>query len=227
MTAGRTIWPRMLTMIAIAQAGDDQETAERYLQRLGNGIPAGITDAELRELGRSDPGKQRRKRRRRTTGVGAKTTDSPPGTHAALAPFTDHEADEILDAEAIYRHLSGPESIAVSRARETPDPTGSRTPFWLHEAAQRPGRSHCQRPARRVDPDRHAHRRRQVALLSTAGADAAARNAGHQPAHRADEGSGRQPARSRPPEGHLHQQLADRRGTRSAHARHRRWASTN
>ncbi len=40
----------ILTIIAIAQTGDDQETANRYLQRLGVGIPAGISDAELAEL---------------------------------------------------------------------------------------------------------------------------------------------------------------------------------
>ena len=105
----------LLTIITIAQTGDDQETADRYLQRLGNGIPAGISDAELDELSGLIPESDaessaavqlelERRRQLRRQELSQK-----------LTPFTAHEADETFDAASIYRHLSGPESIEVDR----------------------------------------------------------------------------------------------------------------
>ncbi len=105
----------MLTMIAIAQAGDDQETAERYLQRLGNGIPAGISDAELRELGSLIPESEAESAAAVQLELERRQQFRRQELGRALVPFTDHGADETFDAEAIYRHLSGPESIEVSR----------------------------------------------------------------------------------------------------------------
>ncbi len=108
----------ILTIISIAQASDDQETVNRFLQRLGVGIPAGISDTELAELSGLIPESdaessaavqlelERRRQLRRQE------------LSQTLAPFTAHEADEEFDVESIYRHLSGPESIEVSREEQ-------------------------------------------------------------------------------------------------------------
>jgi len=105
-----------ITLAGLALAAEDMTLAQLIDQRLGAGVPASSDDADLTRLatlhealGNAESAKavrlelERRKRRQRETLV------------HALAPFVDITPDLAADAAELYRHLSGPQSIAVSR----------------------------------------------------------------------------------------------------------------
>lgn len=105
-----------LLMAQLAHEVEDSERTAEYMQRLGPGIPAGITNRQLQQMGQlyTAMGNQEsanavqseleRRRQQQTQEL-----------RKALSPFVgaDHALAE--NPAALYRHLSGPESIEVSR----------------------------------------------------------------------------------------------------------------
>jgi ATP-dependent DNA helicase RecQ len=105
-----------LLMARLAHEASESALMAEYMQRLGPGIPAGITNPQLQEMGalydamgnqESANAVQIELERRRQQQL--------QELRKALAPFT--QVDDALSADpaALYRHLSGPESIEVSR----------------------------------------------------------------------------------------------------------------
>ncbi len=105
-----------IALAGLALGAEDTVLAAQIDQRLGVGIPAATEDADLdrlatlhEALGNAESAKavrlelERRRRYQRETLV------------RGLAPFVDITPDLAADAAELYRHLSGPQSIAVSR----------------------------------------------------------------------------------------------------------------
>lgn len=106
----------MLTLARLACAASDLVLCKDLVDRFGAGVPALIADrdlallAELHDtLGNHESAQavrleMARRRALRTADLAAK-----------LRPYLDHDLSHADDAAALYRHLSGPESIPLSR----------------------------------------------------------------------------------------------------------------
>lgn len=106
-----------LTLARLAHQAGERELAEAYVQRLGSGVPPGLGPASLQELAGllADLGHQQsaqavqleleRQRQRRFQEL-----------QERLGPLVNVDPDLVQDPARLYRHLSGPESIQVSRA---------------------------------------------------------------------------------------------------------------
>ena len=108
-----------LLMAQLARQADEEALATEYTRRLGPGIPAGITDAQLQQMGillakagaaESVNAVQLELERRRQ-----RTWQE---LQQVLAPFTGVEASAAANSTELYRHLSGPESIQVERKEQ-------------------------------------------------------------------------------------------------------------
>ena len=106
----------VLTLIQISLQAEQRELADEYLQRLGSGIPSGISDLQLQELGtllnemelaESANAVQLELARRKQI--------QQQDLQTKLLPFTGTQGDTFENSEDFYRHLSGPESISVTK----------------------------------------------------------------------------------------------------------------
>ncbi len=106
----------VLTMAELAYQAGETDLAGAYAERLGSGIPAGITDSELQRLARLHQHLGHRQsanavrlelERRRQTQLEA--------LRSALGPYLALDPTLAADPADLYRHLTGPESIEVSR----------------------------------------------------------------------------------------------------------------
>ncbi|MEZ4711168.1 MAG: RecQ family ATP-dependent DNA helicase, partial [Caldilineaceae bacterium] len=108
-----------LLMAQLARQASEEALATEYTRRLGPGIPAGITDAQLQQMGvlltragatESINAVQLELERRRQ--------HKWQELQQVLAPFTGVEAAVAANPTELYRHLSGPESIQVERKEQ-------------------------------------------------------------------------------------------------------------
>ncbi len=105
-----------LTLARLAQQAGFRQLADEYVQRLGTGIPSDIGDEQLQELGallatlgneQSAQAVWLELERRRQLRLQA--------IQKAISPIVDQGELLIEDPQQFYRHLSGPESIAMSK----------------------------------------------------------------------------------------------------------------
>lgn len=105
-----------LLMARLAHEAGEPELMAEYVQRLGPGIPAGITNSQLQQMGAlyAAMGNQESANAVQTE-LARRRRQQLQALRKALAPFTDVDDALSEDAAALYRHLSGPESVNVSR----------------------------------------------------------------------------------------------------------------
>lgn len=108
-----------LLLCWLAHQSNDQNTVAEYVQRLGVGIPPNITVTQLRQLGDLHTGlgnkessnavelELRRRKQEQLQKIGQ-----------TLAPFGENGESAVADIAELYRNLSGPESIEISRKEQ-------------------------------------------------------------------------------------------------------------
>ncbi|MEM7532962.1 MAG: RecQ family ATP-dependent DNA helicase [Chloroflexota bacterium] len=110
-----------LTLARSARQAGQQDTADNYVQRMGGGIPANITDKQLQQLRHlyHALGNQES-----TAAADVELTRRQQlqwqKLQQSLSPFTNLTVTDgtdgvVIDAAQLYRNLSGPESIKVDR----------------------------------------------------------------------------------------------------------------
>lgn len=105
-----------ITLAELAYQADNLALSNEYAERLGSGVPADVADSTLQRLallhdhlghGQSANAVRLELERRRRTQFQA--------VRDALNPYLTLDPALIADPDSLYRHLNGPESIAVSR----------------------------------------------------------------------------------------------------------------
>jgi ATP-dependent DNA helicase RecQ len=106
----------ILAMVRSAQAVGEEQLAGEYLARLGSGIPAGITDLQLQTLAALlTAADQQESARAVQLELERRRAMAWEALQRALAPVIEIDINAEEDVAALYRQLSGPESIDVSR----------------------------------------------------------------------------------------------------------------
>ncbi len=108
-----------LTMATLATEAREEQLSSEYIERLGAGIPAGITPRQLQSLAALMVAADRPESARAAqVELERRRTIQFQELAESLAPFTGHEPVADEDLQAIYRHLGGTSTIEVDRREE-------------------------------------------------------------------------------------------------------------